>query len=90
MDAQTVVNIAVTHTGDPCTRLVYDFRRAVRRLRIVTVRGHGKEAASTASSAHLNGVQNGKMHPDMRRPPPGGRAGVVSTADSGGGGAGPG
>lgn len=25
-----------------------------------------------------------KTHPDMRRPPPGGRAGVVSTADSGG------
>ncbi|CAD5965950.1 protein of unknown function [Streptomyces sp. KY75] len=24
------------------------------------------------------------MHPDMRRPPPGGRAGVVPTADSGG------
>ena len=25
-----------------------------------------------------------KMRPDMRRPPPGGRAGVVPTADSGG------
>lgn len=25
-----------------------------------------------------------ETHPDMRRPPPGGRAGVVSTADSGG------
>ncbi|GAA2944505.1 hypothetical protein GCM10011428_74210 [Streptomyces violaceus] len=25
-----------------------------------------------------------KTHPDMRRPPPGGRAGVVPTADSGG------
>lgn len=29
-------------------------------------------------------VQKMKTHPDMRRPPPGGRAGVVSTADSGG------
>ncbi|GGR85667.1 hypothetical protein GCM10010269_25990 [Streptomyces humidus] len=29
-------------------------------------------------------VQNAKTRPDMRRPPPGGRAGVVSTADSGG------
>ncbi len=28
--------------------------------------------------------EDGKTHPDMRRPPPGGRAGVVSTADSGG------
>ena len=25
-----------------------------------------------------------ERHPDMRRPPPGGRAGVVPTADSGG------
>lgn len=25
-----------------------------------------------------------EMYPDMRRPPPGGRAGVVPTADSGG------
>lgn len=28
--------------------------------------------------------ERGKTHPDMRRPPPGGRAGVVPTADSGG------
>ncbi|GAA0920072.1 hypothetical protein GCM10009549_38500 [Streptomyces thermoalcalitolerans] len=31
-----------------------------------------------------NHRQKGKTRPDMRRPPPGGRAGVVSTADSGG------
>jgi hypothetical protein len=29
-------------------------------------------------------MKRGKTHPDMRRPPPGGRVGVVSTADSGG------
>ncbi|MDR6976574.1 hypothetical protein J2X68_003265 [Streptomyces sp. 3330] len=29
-------------------------------------------------------VQNLKTRPDMRRPPPGGRAGVAFTADSGG------
>lgn len=28
--------------------------------------------------------KGGETHPDMRRPPPGGRVGVVSTADSGG------
>lgn len=30
------------------------------------------------------GREEAKTHPDVRRPPPGGRVGVVSTADSGG------
>ncbi|GAB2925041.1 hypothetical protein GCM10027075_26670 [Streptomyces heilongjiangensis] len=32
----------------------------------------------------VGGSGEGKKYPDMRRPPPGGRAGVVPTADSGG------
>ncbi|GAB2862964.1 hypothetical protein GCM10027074_32720 [Streptomyces deserti] len=37
-----------------------------------------------ASKRHPGRADKKKTHPDMRRPPPGGRAGVVSTADSGG------
>ncbi|GHJ34602.1 hypothetical protein Sm713_02110 [Streptomyces sp. TS71-3] len=34
--------------------------------------------------APKSGSGGAKTRPDMRRPPPGGRAGVVPTADSGG------
>lgn len=43
-----------------------------------------KEAAAAASMRRSSRVQNRKTRPDMRRPPPGGRAGVAFTADSGG------
>ncbi|GGZ13842.1 hypothetical protein GCM10010365_37150 [Streptomyces poonensis] len=46
--------------------------------------GGGRE--DTVGIRHRAAVmgQKRKTHPDMRRPPPGGRAGVVPTADSGG------
>ncbi|GEC07123.1 hypothetical protein SSP24_47780 [Streptomyces spinoverrucosus] len=47
-------------------------------------RGHAKEAATAASMRRRGREKKGETHPDMRRPPPGGRAGVVPTADSGG------
>ncbi|GAB7103389.1 hypothetical protein JCM4814A_17030 [Streptomyces phaeofaciens JCM 4814] len=46
--------------------------------------GMQKEADAAASARRTGRVQNRKTHPDMRRPPPGGRAGVAFTADSGG------
>jgi hypothetical protein len=43
----------------------------------------GQAAHQRAYGTRTTGRRK-KTHPDMRRPPPGGRAGVVSTADSGG------
>lgn len=65
-------------------RPVYDARRAVRRLRRVTSRGHAEEATSVAGQGLTATQKEGKTRPDMRRPPPGGERGSSSTADSGG------
>ncbi|GGS62076.1 hypothetical protein GCM10010270_36560 [Streptomyces violaceus] len=46
--------------------------------------GMTKLRASAASERRSGRAKKEKTHPDMRRPPPGGRAGVVPTADSGG------
>lgn len=43
-----------------------------------------EESPCVASTRRPEQDESLKTHPDMRRPPPGGRAGVVSTADSGG------
>lgn len=45
-----------------------------------------KERAGATADRGRGGEEpeDTKTRPDMRRPPPGGRAGVVSTADSGG------
>ncbi|AKZ57152.1 hypothetical protein SAM23877_4107 [Streptomyces ambofaciens ATCC 23877] len=61
-----------------------DFRRAARRLPCVTVMRMTIRLRDPALTRRLRPKEGGKTHPDMRRPPPGGRAGVVSTADSGG------
>ncbi|GAA2233168.1 hypothetical protein GCM10010360_66830 [Streptomyces nogalater] len=44
--------------------------------------GHG--GVTPAVRPLEEGGKSEKTRPDMRRPPPGGRAGVVPTADSGG------
>ncbi|GGV86783.1 hypothetical protein GCM10010228_68060 [Streptomyces massasporeus] len=45
---------------------------------------HDKSVDTAASQWLSSRAMEMKTHPDMRRPPPGGRAGVVPTADSGG------
>ncbi|BCL22012.1 hypothetical protein GCM10017668_38550 [Streptomyces tuirus] len=45
---------------------------------------HDKRFATAVSKRLSSRAKEMKTHPDMRRPPPGGRAGVVPTADSGG------
>ncbi|GAB2736610.1 hypothetical protein GCM10027072_34470 [Streptomyces bullii] len=46
--------------------------------------GSAKRRTAAAAERHVARAMKEKTHPDMRRPPPGGRAGVVPTADSGG------
>ena len=84
MDNSAVVNIAITHTGESGTDTFCDFHRGASRLHSVTDHAHAEEVVAAASARRYNHLNKGKTHPDMRRPPPGGRAGVVSTADSGG------
>ncbi|GGP74827.1 hypothetical protein GCM10010278_61390 [Streptomyces melanogenes] len=76
MDNSPVVNIPFTYTGD--------FQSAPEPLRSVTSLDGQREEPTRPEGGVEDRVRGPKMHPDMRRPPPGGRAGVVSPADSGG------
>ncbi len=81
------VNIAVTQTGEPAphrstscaTPAEQSDDYAPQSVMAMTI--HSLRHRHRTGSGSTGGR---KTHPDMRRPPPGGRAGVVSTADSGG------
>lgn len=76
MDNLRVVNIPVAHTSD--------FPRAPEPLRTVRRMTGESDSAHRAVEEGDAWFRETKTRPDMRRPPPGGRAGVVPTADSGG------
>ena len=79
VDNFSVVNISVAHTGD--------FRSEALPLRSVTSQDESRAHSGVGRRRPKEGNRTkygDKTGPDMRRPPPGGRAGVVPTADSGG------
>ncbi|BFP53344.1 hypothetical protein SCMC78_31510 [Streptomyces sp. CMC78] len=79
MDNPGVVNNFVTQTSD--------FRSAALWLHTVTrrvARHPARTIGPATARQEAQVISTPKTRPDMRRPPPGGRAGVVPTADSGG------
>ncbi|GGR55247.1 hypothetical protein GCM10010220_01180 [Streptomyces parvulus] len=81
------MNITVTQTGEPpppAPQPAHDFHRAALRLLAVMCHAHAIHTSHATTAHGLERKESRKTRPDMRRPPPGGRAGVVSTADSGG------